>query len=101
MRGLPGVPRMPRVSALLGAGGAGFIGSNFVRHVLTHTDHHVTVLDLLTYAGNRASLEGLPDDRFTLVVGDIRDAATVDPLVAEADAVVHFAAESHNDNSLR
>ena len=78
----PGFPRMPCVSALLVTGGAGFIGSNFVRHVLTHTDHHVTVLDLLTYAGNRASLEGLPADRFTLVVGDIRDAATVDPLVA-------------------
>ena len=89
------------MSALLVTGGAGFIGSNFVRHVLSHTDHHVTVLDLLTYAGNRASLEGLPADRCTLVVGDIRDAATVDPLVAEADAVVHFAAESHNDNSLR
>ena len=89
------------MSALLVTGGAGFIGSNFVRHVLSHTDHHVTVLDLLTYAGNLASLEGLPADRCTLVVGDIRDAATVDPLVAEADAVVHFAAESHNDNSLR
>jgi len=89
------------VSALLVTGGAGFIGSNFVRHVLNHTDHRVTVLDLLTYAGNRASLDGLPPDRCSLVVGDVRDAATVDPLVAEADAVVHFAAESHNDNSLR
>jgi len=89
------------VSALLVTGGAGFIGSNFVRHVLNHTDHQVTVLDLLTYAGNRASLEDLPPERFSLVVGDIRDAATVDPLVAGADAVVHFAAESHNDNSLR
>nr|WP_197680633.1 dTDP-glucose 4,6-dehydratase [Microlunatus sagamiharensis] len=92
---------MPAVSALLVTGGAGFIGSNFVRHVLDRTDHSVTVLDLLTYAGNRASLDGLPADRFRLVVGDIRDAETVDPLVAEADAVVHFAAESHNDNSLR
>ena len=89
------------MSALLVTGGAGFIGSNFVRHVLDRTDHTVTVLDLLTYAGNRASLDGLPADRFRLVVGDIRDAGTVDPLVAEADAVVHFAAESHNDNSLR
>ncbi|SDU86706.1 dTDP-glucose 4,6-dehydratase [Microlunatus sagamiharensis] len=89
------------MSALLVTGGAGFIGSNFVRHVLDRTDHSVTVLDLLTYAGNRASLDGLPADRFRLVVGDIRDAETVDPLVAEADAVVHFAAESHNDNSLR
>jgi dTDP-glucose 4,6-dehydratase len=92
---------MRAVSALLVTGGAGFIGSNFVRHVLNHTDHQVTVLDLLTYAGNRASLDGLPPDRCSLVVGDIRDAATVDPLVAAADAVVHFAAESHNDNSLR
>ncbi|WP_091186994.1 dTDP-glucose 4,6-dehydratase [Microlunatus flavus] len=89
------------MSSLLVTGGAGFIGSNFVRHVLDRTDHSVTVLDLLTYAGNRASLDGLPDDRFRLVVGDIRDAETVDALVADADAVVHFAAESHNDNSLR
>ncbi len=87
--------------AYLVTGGAGFIGSNFVRHVLEHTDHSVTVLDKLTYAGNRASLEGLPDDRFTFVHGDICDAGLVDGLVAEADVVVHFAAESHNDNSLR
>jgi len=89
------------VPNVLVTGGAGFIGSNFVRHVLDHTDHTVTVLDLLTYAGNRASLDDLPPERLRLVVGDIRDAATVDPLVAGADAVVHFAAESHNDNSLR
>ena len=85
---------------LLVTGGAGFIGSNFVHHVITHTDHTVTVLDKLTYAGNRASLEGLPADRVRLVVGDIADAAVVDPLVADAEAVVHYAAESHNDNSL-
>ena len=85
---------------LLVTGGAGFIGSNFVHHVLSHTDDTVTVLDALTYAGNRASLEGLPEERMRLVVGDIADAATVDPLVAQADAVVHYAAESHNDNSL-
>jgi dTDP-glucose 4,6-dehydratase len=87
--------------AYLVTGGAGFIGSNFVRHVLEHTDHSVTVLDKLTYAGNRASLEGLPDDRFTFVHGDICDAGLVDGLVAEADVIIHFAAESHNDNSLR
>jgi len=87
--------------AYLVTGGAGFIGSNFVRHVLAHTDHDVTVLDKLTYAGNRASLEGLPADRFTFVQGDICDATRVDELVAAADVVVHFAAESHNDNSLR
>lgn len=85
---------------LLVTGGAGFIGSNFVHHVIEHTDDHVTVLDKLTYAGNRASLDGLPADRMRLVEGDIADAALVDSLFAEADAVVHYAAESHNDNSL-
>ncbi|MDF2563004.1 MAG: dTDP-glucose 4,6-dehydratase, partial [Microbacterium sp.] len=78
----------------------GFIGSNFVHHVIEHTDDHVTVLDKLTYAGNRASLDGLPEDRLTFVHGDIADASVVDELVADADAVVHYAAESHNDNSL-
>ena len=85
---------------LLVTGGAGFIGSNFVHHVLSHTDDHVTVLDKLTYAGNLASLEGLPADRFRFVEGDIADAELVDGLFAGADAVVHYAAESHNDNSL-
>ena len=88
------------VRNLLVTGGAGFIGSNFVHHVLSHTDDHVTVLDKLTYAGNLASLEGLPADRFRFVEGDIADAALVDGLFAGADAVVHYAAESHNDNSL-
>ena len=88
------------VRRLLVTGGAGFIGSNFVHHVLSHTDDHVTVLDKLTYAGNRASLEGLPAHRFRLVEGDIADAAIVDELFADADAVVHYAVESHNDNSL-
>nr|WP_090339637.1 dTDP-glucose 4,6-dehydratase [Mycolicibacterium malmesburyense]CRL68078.1 dTDP-glucose 4,6-dehydratase [Mycolicibacterium malmesburyense] len=88
---------MPR---LLVTGGAGFIGSNFVRYVIDHTDHHVTVLDKLTYAGNRASLAGLPDDRMTFVHGDIADASLVDELFTDVDAVVHYAAESHNDNSL-
>jgi dTDP-glucose 4,6-dehydratase len=85
---------------LLVTGGAGFIGSNFVHHVLDNTDDHVTVLDKLTYAGNRASLDGLPEDRFAFVEGDITDAPLVDALFAETDAVVHYAAESHNDNSL-
>ncbi|WNM24905.1 dTDP-glucose 4,6-dehydratase [Demequina capsici] len=88
------------MSHLLVTGGAGFIGSNFVHHVLATTDHTVTVLDALTYAGNRASLDGLPADRFTFVKGDITDVAVVDALVKDADAVVHYAAESHNDNSL-
>jgi dTDP-glucose 4,6-dehydratase len=81
-------------------GGAGFIGSNYVRHVVDHTDDTVTVLDLLTYAGNRASLAGLPAERVRLVEGDVCDAELVRRLVGEHDAVVHFAAESHNDNSL-
>ncbi len=85
---------------ILVTGGAGFIGSNFVHHVIKHTDIDVTVLDKLTYAGNRASLAGLPEARLTFVEGDICDAALVDELVADADAVVHYAAESHNDNSL-
>ncbi len=86
---------------LLVTGGAGFIGSNFVHHVLATTDDQVTVLDALTYAGNRRSLDGLDERRFRLVHGDICDAPLVDELVREHDAVVHYAAESHNDNSLR
>jgi dTDP-glucose 4,6-dehydratase len=81
-------------------GGAGFIGSNFVHHLVRETSARVTVLDKLTYAASRESLEGLPSDRVSLVVGDVADGPTVDGLVAGADAVVHFAAESHNDNSL-
>jgi dTDP-glucose 4,6-dehydratase len=88
------------MARLLVTGGAGFIGSNFVHHAIQHTDHHITVLDKLTYAGNRTSLEGLPENRLRFVEGDIVDAALVDSLFAEVDAVVHYAAESHNDNSL-
>lgn len=82
-------------------GGAGFIGSNFVHWVVQNKpDVQVTVLDKLTYAGNRANLEGIPEDRLTFVEGDICDATLVDSLFADVDAVVHFAAESHNDNSI-
>ena len=81
-------------------GGAGFIGSNYVRHVLAHTDDTVTVLDALTYAGNEASLAGLPAGRMRFVKGSVADADLVDSLVSDAEVVVHFAAESHNDNSL-
>ncbi|HNV11337.1 MAG TPA: dTDP-glucose 4,6-dehydratase [Propionibacteriaceae bacterium] len=88
------------MSRMVVTGGAGFIGSNFVRHVVGHTSDDVVVLDKLTYAGSRASLDGLPADRVTLVEGDICDASLVDDVVASADVVVHFAAESHNDNSL-
>jgi len=85
---------------ILVTGGAGFIGSNFVHYVTENTDHHVTVLDSLTYAGNLASLAGVPEERATFVKGDITDAALVDDLFSKADSVVHYAAESHNDNSL-
>lgn len=88
------------MSHLLVTGGAGFIGSNFVHHVIEHTDHRVTVLDKLTYAGHLTSLEGLPESRVKFVRGDIANAALVDELFVGSDAVVHFAAESHNDNSL-
>ena len=63
---------------ILVTGGAGFIGSNFVHHVVRETGHDVVVLDKLTYAGNRENLAGLPEDRVTLEVGDICDAALVD-----------------------
>ena len=79
---------------LLVTGGAGFIGSNFVHHVVAHTDDRVTVLDKLTYAGNRASLAGLPEDRVEFVQGDIADAGLVDDLFGRVDAVEHYVAES-------
>lgn len=88
------------MSILLVTGGAGFIGANFVHHVLASTDDTVIVLDKLTYAGNRASLADCPANRYEFVQGDICDRELVDQLVARADTVVHFAAESHNDNSL-
>jgi len=81
-------------------GGAGFIGSNFARLVLDTTNDEVTVLDSLTYAGNLASLDGLDPARFKFVKGSITDRDLVDQLVKDHDVVVHFAAESHNDNSL-
>ena len=84
---------------MLVTGGAGFIGSNFVRMVCERDlAGTVIVVDKLTYAGNRHNLAGL-DVEF--VEGDIADAQLMDSLVARADTVVHFAAESHNDNSLR
>ncbi len=90
------------MTAYLVTGGAGFIGANFVRLLLADRtrSHRVTVLDALTYAGNRSSLAGLDPDRLAFVHGDIRDAELVDQLVDHHDVVVHFAAESHNDNSL-
>lgn len=82
-------------------GGCGFIGSNFVRHVVEeHPGVHVTVLDKLTYAGNPENIAGLPADRVELVVGDVCDAGLLARLVPGHDAIVHYAAESHNDNSI-
>src|SRR3712207_1266000 len=85
---------------MLVTGGAGFIGANFVHSTLReHPEYEVTVLDALTYAGNEASLAPVRDD-IEFVHGSVADAELVDRLVAESDVVVHFAAESHNDNSL-
>ncbi|MBM6905174.1 dTDP-glucose 4,6-dehydratase [Collinsella tanakaei] len=82
-------------------GGCGFIGSNFVRWVAReHPEVHITVLDKLTYAGNPENIAGLDPARVELVVGDICDAGLLDELVPGHDAVVHYAAESHNDNSI-
>ncbi len=92
---------------LLVSGGAGFVGSTFVRALLggaypALVVDAVTVLDKLTYAGDPANLEPVQDDpRLRLVVGDVADAGTVDPLVRQADLVVHLAAESHVDRSIR
>ena len=89
---------------ILVTGGLGFIGSNFVRHTLrTYPDDKVVNLDLVTYAGNPENLTGIEaeyPERYRLVKGDVCDAPTVEPLVAEADCVLHFAAESHVDRSI-
>lgn len=87
--------------SLLVTGGCGFIGTNFVRWVVQHhPEVHITVLDKLTYAGNRDNLADLPDSKVNLVVGDICDPELLDQIVPGHDAIVHFAAESHNDNSI-
>jgi len=87
---------------VLVTGGAGFIGSNFVRHAIaTHSDWQVTTLDKLTYAGRLENLQDLIDHpRHTFVKGDIADATVAAPLVAASEIVVHFAAETHVDRSL-
>lgn len=83
-------------------GGCGFIGSNFVRWVAhNHPETHVTVLDKLTYAGNPDNIAGLPEGSVNLVVGDVCDEKLLDELVPGHDAIVHYAAESHNDNSIQ
>jgi dTDP-glucose 4,6-dehydratase len=101
-----GAPWTEPGARLLVTGGAGFIGSCFVRDVLGRRDGtRIAVLDKLTYAGNEANLRPVLDDpeqagRLTFIRGDIADPAIVEPLVADADAVVNFAAESHVDRSI-
>ena len=87
---------------ILVTGGAGFIGSNFVRYALRrHEDWSITVLDKLTYAGRRENLADLESDpRFSFVQGDVADFALVDRLAGEADTIINFAAETHVDRSL-
>ena len=92
---------------ILVTGGAGFIGSNFVRRVLADSypgleGAEVTVLDALTYSGNEANLSSVADSpRYHFVTGDIRDVELLDKLVPSVDSIVHFAAESHVDRSVR
>lgn len=86
---------------ILVTGGAGFIGSNFIHHLLSKYDYQVINLDKLTYAGNLDNLRDVAGDpRYRFVQGDICDAELVGRLMAEADAIAHFAAESHVDRSL-
>ena len=96
------VDRETMVEVLV-TGGAGFIGSNFVQYALdTHPDWRVTTLDKLTYAGRRENLRDVMDDpRHRFIQGDVTDAAVAGPLVRDAEIVVHFAAETHVDRSLR
>lgn len=86
---------------MLVTGGAGFIGANFVHYTLKNRpEYDITVVDKLTYAGNPDNLKSVLD-KIDFVTGDICDAELMDKLVGETDIVVHFAAESHNDNSLK
>ncbi len=86
---------------ILVTGGAGFIGSNYVRHVLTTTDDSVTVYDALTYAGNLSTMRDVDDDpRYHFVKGNICDPDHLEDAMRGHDAVVHFAAESHVDRSI-
>jgi dTDP-glucose 4,6-dehydratase len=86
---------------LLITGGAGFIGSNFVHYIYKERpDWHLTVFDALTYAGNEKNLEGLDPSRYTFIKANICDESAIDTAIADCDIVVHFAAESHVDNSI-
>ena len=92
---------MTKYKNIIVTGGAGFIGSNFVQYVYNNFPNvHITILDKLTYAGNQNNVKSILGDRVELVVGDIMDKELVDKLASKADAIVHYAAESHNDNSL-
>lgn len=92
---------MVKYKNIIVTGGAGFIGSNFVHYVYNNFPNvHITILDKLTYAGNQNNVKSILGDRVELVVGDIMDKELVDKLASKADAIVHYAAESHNDNSL-
>lgn len=92
---------MTKYKDIIVTGGAGFIGSNFVHYVYNNFPNvHITILDKLTYAGNQNNVKSILGDRVELIVGDIMDKELVDKLASKADAIVHYAAESHNDNSL-
>lgn len=92
---------MTKYKNIIVTGGAGFIGSNFVHYVYNNFPNvHITILDKLTYAGNQNNVKSILGDRVELIVGDIMDKELVDKLASKADAIVHYAAESHNDNSL-
>src|SRR3990167_8601047 len=88
---------------ILVTGGAGFIGSNFIRYMLKkYSDYWITNLDKLTYCGNIENLADMKDDpRFKSIKGDIADADTVSKTMEGCDAVVNFAAESHVDRSIK
>lgn len=92
---------MTKYKNIIVTGGAGFIGSNFVHYVYNNFPNvHITILDKLTYAGNQNNVKSILGDRVELIVGDIMDKELVDRLASKADTIVHYAAESHNDNSL-
>lgn len=92
---------MIKYKNIIVTGGAGFIGSNFVHYVYNNFPNvHITILDKLTYAGNQNNVKSILGDRVELVVGDIMDKELIYRLASKADAIVHYAAESHNDNSL-
>lgn len=85
---------------LLVTGAAGFIGSNFCHYALAHSNHEIVAVDSLTYASNLKSLDGLDEKRHSFIKADINDIGELEELVAWSDAVVNFAAATHNDSSL-